>query len=487
MNPSCIKHPASLPVFFATEMWERYGFYVVQSLLALYLALHFHWEDKAVYALTGSFTALTYLSPVVGGLIADHLLGQKRTVLVGLVCLFFSYLTLFLMANSVFLIPSLAGIAVGTGLLKPSISSLLGNQYADDSLQREKGFTIFYMGLTLGIILGTTIPSELTRHFNWPTAFFSAALGMVLAYGVFFWGMRFYRIADYDPKPLTPHKIVLSLAAMAVLWGVAYAMMVYPSLADCSFLLVAGLSVYYITHTLRREPPRQARNTLIIGLLCVISVLFWAFYFQMFLSLTLFLLRVVQANFLGIAFPPPYFVAVQSAGMIVFGLMLAREKTPATALLRGRRVSTKFLCAMLLMCLAYGIITLTCFLNPGEIYLSALYFIPAYLCISLAELLLSPVGLSMVTLLACRKKVSTMMGIFFVSLGLGAFLAGKLALLTAVPEGHLSVTQLKALYLIGFGKLFLILLSVTLLCLILRHVIRHLLSLNDTVLSQETG
>lgn len=124
-----MNHPPSLRVFFATEMWERYGFYVVQTLLALYLVLHFKWPDKQVYALVGSFTALTYMSPLVGGWIADHLLGQKRTILTGAVVLLLSYLGLSLIKSDHLLNLSLAGIAVGTGLLKPNISSLLGNEY----------------------------------------------------------------------------------------------------------------------------------------------------------------------------------------------------------------------------------------------------------------------------------------------------------------------------------------------------------------------
>src|SRR5262245_54132396 len=146
-----ITHPPSLHTFFATEMWERYGFYVVQTLLALYLAFHFKWIDKRIYSLVGSFTALTYLSPLIGGWIADHLLGQKRAILTGAVFLFFSYLTLSWLTSDNGLAAALAGIAVGTGLLKPNISSLLGNEYPSGSAKRESGFTIFYMGITTGI------------------------------------------------------------------------------------------------------------------------------------------------------------------------------------------------------------------------------------------------------------------------------------------------------------------------------------------------
>ena len=153
------KHPKALKVFVITEMWERYGFYVVQTLLALFLALKFKWPDIKVYYLVASFTALNYLSPLVGGWVADHLIGQKRAILYGAFVLFLSYISLSFMHNELTLLISLAAIPVGTGLLKPNISSLLGHQYRAAPSQRESGFTIFYMGLAAGIILGTTLPS----------------------------------------------------------------------------------------------------------------------------------------------------------------------------------------------------------------------------------------------------------------------------------------------------------------------------------------
>jgi POT family proton-dependent oligopeptide transporter len=173
VNAIKINHPKSLRIFFATEMWERYGFYVIQTLLALYLTRHFNWNDKDIYALVGSFTALTYVSPVVGGWVADHLLGQKRTIITGGIILLICYFILGVITTDSLFIFSLAGIAVGTGLFKPNISSLLGNEYEEHSPQRESGFTIFYMGITTGIILGCTFPSQLTYYFSWSIAFSS--------------------------------------------------------------------------------------------------------------------------------------------------------------------------------------------------------------------------------------------------------------------------------------------------------------------------
>lgn len=471
------KHPPTLSIFFATEMWERYGFYVVQTLLALYLALHFKWDDKSIYPLVGSFTALTYVSPVIGGWIADHLIGQKRSILAGAVVLFLSYLTLGFLgeATKIGLIGTLAGIAVGTGLLKPNISSLLGNEYPEGSPNRENGFTIFYMGINAGIMLGTTIPSYFSNQFGWSTAFLSAAFGMIIAVMVFTFGLYRYRIRDYHPYQFKLQNIIYASLMVIVLWLAAFYILRYPTLANTLFAIIVFLSIGFIVSSVKQEAPAQARQTIIIGCLCLISVFFWAFYFQMFLSLTLFLVRVVDPTLFGMRFPPPYYVAVQSIGIILFGIILSRRHSQLGLKERSIRIGNKFVLAMVCMTVTYAIIASVCYFNIDTTLLSPLYFIPAYLLISLAELLLSPVGLAAVTLLSCHKKVSTMMGIFLVSLGLGGFLSGKLANLTAIPSVELSVLDLKIHYATSFLHLLWILIAATVLCIILNRVIKRLL------------
>jgi len=472
------KHPPSLRMFFGTEMWERYGFYVVQTLLALYLALHFKWEDTKVYPLVGSFTALTYVSPVIGGWIADKLLGQKRTILMGAIVLFLSYLSLSVITSNHGLMMTLAGIAVGTGLLKPNISSLLGNEYPEGSPNRESGFTIFYMGITTGIILGTTLPSYINELFGWSITFLSAALGMIIALFVFSFGIYRYRLADYYPYQHKPEKIIYAAVIIILLWLGAFYIMRDPVLANGVFGAVVLLSLAYLFSTIIQESPVQARQTIVIGLLCIISVMFWAFYFQMFLSLTLLLKRIAEPTILGIPFPPPYYVAIQSIGMIVFGIFFARSKNNLSLPQRSIRIGNKFLLAMIFITIAYLIITAACHASDDESLLSPLYFIPAYLMISIAELLLSPVGLAAITMLSSHKKVSTMMGIFFVSLGLGGFLSGKLASITAIPKDqieNLSVSALKTLYAVSFSHILYLLFAATFLCLILNRIIKYLI------------
>lgn len=469
------KHPKSLRIYFATEMWERYGFYVVQSLLALYLALHFQWPDKQVYALVGSFTALTYLSPLIGGWIADKLIGQKLAIFLGLLVLFISYGLLALLDSHTGPAPSLAGIAVGTGLLKPNISSLLGNEYSRGSKRRLSGFTIFYMGITSGIILGTTVPSQLGHYFGWGAAFNSAALGMVLAFIIFAFGVHYYKIQDYNPFSFQPLKVLLAGVLMSASWLISFFVLNYPALANLMFGLVVLLSALYILYSVYTEPSEQSRFTLVIGLLCLISVMFWAFYFEMFMSLTLFISRVVEPEFLGIPFPAPYYVTIQSLGMLLIGFYIARKQVPMSVVARGLDTGKKFLISMAMMTLAYLSIVLASRFTSPDALISPALIIPAYLMISVAELLLSPVGLSAITMLSSKDKVSTMMGIFFVSLGIGGFLSGKLSNLGAVPDGETNLLVLKKLYITAFTTQLGILFGATLCCLIIFAVIKFLL------------
>ena len=475
------KHPASLRIFFATEMWERYGFYVVQTLLALYLAQHFNWNDKDIYALVGSFTALTYVSPVVGGFLADRFLGQKRSILIGGVILFIFYLILGLVASDDILILSLAGIAVGTGLFKPNISSLLGNEYPENSPKRESGFTIFYMGITSGIILGCTFPSYLVHYFNWSLSFTSAALGMLIGLAVFIVGVYRYGIKDYNPFNYQFIKIIQAVIAILFLWGGSFCILHYTALADFAFIGIVLISGAYFLHSIRQESQLEARKTSVIAILCIISIIFWAFYFQMFLSFTLFLSRVVEQTLFNLRFPPPYYVSAQSIGAIIFGIFLSRRKNYSTKTPQGVQSSNKFLLSMFFMTAAFLLITLICRFNPGPNLLSPLYFIPAYLLISLAELLLYPVGLSAVTVLSSRNKVSTMMGVFFVSLGVGGFLSGKLAEIAAISPEQTSTIALKAHYATAFSHITYILIASLFVCILLNRLVKYLLSTESSI------
>ena len=463
--------PPSLPVFFLTELWERYGFYVIQTLLALYLALHFAWPDTKVYALVGSFTALTYLSPFIGGFIADRYLGQKNAILLGAIILFISYIILGSSHEIPTLIKALASISIGTGLLKPNISCLLGNQYTDDSVKREQGFTIFYLGITCGIILGTTLPSIFQHHFGWQLAFYSAAVGMALSFLSFSYGIIHFEIHDYIPRKRHFLDLLLTCIILIFLWPFTTYILLHQEFANFIFPAITVLSLAFLLQNYYREKQNERYKILIILFLCCISVLFWAFYFQMFMSLVLFIKRLVAAKFLGITFPPPYYVAIESLGMLVIGYILtkisARRIHNPQEEIQG--IANKFTYAMVILCFTYGLLLLLCIFHPQTQRISPILMFPLFLSISLAELLLSPVGIAAISMLASKKNVSTMMGIFFVSLGLGGFYSGRLANLTAIPPEITDLNQIQTFYMHGFFRLFIVLCGCFVITLFLRR------------------
>lgn len=474
-------HPKSLWVFFMTEMWERYGFYVVQTLLVLYLTFHFHWDDKRAFELVGTFTAMTYISSLVGGWIADHLLGQKRAVIVATFILMTSYVVLSVLQSSEGLLISLAGICVGAGLLKPNISSLLGNEYPVNSPGRESGFTLFYIGITTGIFLGSTIPNLIQQHFGWSAAFFSAAIGLIFALLIFSYGIYRYKIADYHSYEHSLLNLVVTPLLILSLYFGILEIFDYPMIANMAFVLIVVFCIAYIIYAVKSEKGQQANQNIIIGLLCVISTLFFAFYFQMYSSFSLLVTRIVEPTLFGIAFPAPYYVAVQSLGLIVFGILLARPQHHKNIAVHATHIGKKFFVAMLLMTLAYALATLILYFNLSTALLSPLFIIPVYLTISAAEILLSPVGLAAMTILSSPGKVSTMMGIFFVSLGTGGFLSGKLAALAAIPSTEVSIEILKQYYSAAFVKMLGLLIIAMVFCFFVNLLIKFLLRDNTSI------
>ncbi|OGO93523.1 MAG: hypothetical protein A3F10_05725 [Coxiella sp. RIFCSPHIGHO2_12_FULL_42_15] len=472
------QHPSSLWILSLTETWERYGFYAIQSLLALYLSMHLGLKDVDTYLLVGSFTALTYISPIIGGWIADHLLGQKKSVFIGAIVLLASYLGLAFNNSLHGIIYSLANIAVGTGLLKPNISSLLGRQYPVGDPKRNSGFTFFYMGINLGILFGTTLPSQIQFLWGWKVCFVSASLGLVIALLTFVIGTKILNMPDYAVLQNQRRQWLNYLTAFFVLIGffsVSYLVLSNNTLSLLFFITVVVLAAGYVIWVAANERNVQRNKTIAFLLLCVISTLFWALYFQMFMALTLFIARSVQPTIMGISFPPPYYIAIQSLGILFFGFILQKywAKRPSKNI--AYSVSIKFSIAILLMLIAYGLI-LIAIGNPNSLQLiSPWLVIVAYLFISLAELMLSPIGLAAVTDLIRPQIVSTMMGIFFVSLGLGGYLSGKLADLTAIDKATHNIILIKKSYFTAFSKLTTILAGAFILSILVVFFIKALM------------
>lgn len=441
-------------------MWERYGFYTVQTLIVLYLTVHFSWNDDSAYHLVGAFTALTYLAPVAGGYLADKFMGQRRAIFIGFFFLSIGYAIL---SSGLNLIHGLSCIAVGTGFLKPNISSLLGNEYKASSPLRESGFTLFYLGITSGIILGTILPSHLLENYSWSLTFGSAVIGILVAFITFSFGCIKYKIKDFNAIKFDLKSLGITILITLALYFICFLLLYSEKLANISFLIITVLSIAYLTIIIIYEERHQAKKTLTIALLCVISTIFFAFYFQMFTSITLFIDRCVSQTLWGFDFPHPYYITIQSLTMVIFGFWTVKNNPRLTLKERANSISNKFFLALILLLLAYFNIYIIALMAVQKI--NPLFLFPAFILIGIGELILSPVGLSAITILAAREKVSTLMGVFFVSLGLGAYLSGKLAIITSWHGKQQLTNVLLKHYSTSFGELLLILFGATLLSL----------------------
>ena len=460
----------------STEVWERYGFYAVQSLLALILSLHFSLDDSAVFALTGAFTALTYISPIVGGWIADRYIGQRHSIALGALLLFLSY-TLIMFCSDIHSLSFALSITVmGTGLLKPNTSTWLGAPYTDLN-KKNRAFIFFYLSITTGIILGSSLPTTLMHHYGWKTCFASASIPLAIALTIFLSYAYRQDFKTFDTLMTYPSPIDCLKTLVIVITGL-YIFRLALTNTNFSFIfffLILITAIGTMLHIAHKEDLKQKRKTQALSLLMITSTFFWSFYFQIFTEITLYIQRLVRPRLFGLHATPPIYVAIESAGMLVLGgiyLLLRRKKNPPPVTIT--HISLRFLTALFLMLAAYGIILFSLYLHLGSFQLFSPWpMVCAFLTISLAELLLSPTGLAAVTTLAREQVAGTVMGVFFITLGFGGFLSGLMARLSSIH--HTSNTSIiKQVYWHGLSKIGLILCATCLIAIIIHYMVRRL-------------
>lgn len=462
------KQPKGLKVFYLSIFFERYGFYIVQGLLVLYLVNFFKTTDELAYNVLGSFIAICYIMPLLGGYIADKFWGLKRSIYVGAVleCI---GLLLLLIPGMFSLFLGLATIAIGMGLLKPSASSLIGFLYKKNDPRQDSGYTIFYMVFNIGIILATFLSGFLVRYIGWKGTFLTGAVAMVATYLIFYFGSVKFKLRDLGPNivsTLKDHVISIVLVLAAIIVG--YVVLQYEFLARIGFvgvtLAVIGIFIYNII-----KAEKEYKTKLVaFFVMIVISTVYWALYMQMFTSITLFIDNAVNKDFFGIAIPTPAFTAIESFGIIAFGYPVAKLWIWLSKTKFSPSLPMKFGIGMILLAVSFGALALgTQFVGPNGLVFAA-WIVLAYLVMAVSELALSPVGLSMVNVLVPPKINGMMMGIFLLTIGLGGKIAGLLAGLASVPKDLTSdSTAILNIYSNAFNIYFIIIVVCTVASLLL--------------------
>jgi POT family proton-dependent oligopeptide transporter len=437
------KHPRALAYLFFAETWERFSFYGMKALLVLYLTNSFLFSDKTAYAIYGSYTSLVYATPVLGGLLADRLLGFRKAVLIGGVLMALGHFAMAVQNLQVFYF-ALGLLICGNGFFKPNISSMVGRLYAEDDPRRDSAFTIFYMGINLGGFLSPIACGYLGVKFGWHWGFGLAGVGMLLGLAVFWHGRAHLAGLADPPVRSDPGRALFAglsaeacvylgtLIAVAVAWQlVQHNAIVGSLLIVFGIVVLIGLLVY-----LFRLPEQVARDRLGVALLLtLVSVVFWSFFEQAGTSMSLFTERNVDRWLLGTLISTPQFQSVNALFILLFApvfsvlwLFLARRKfEPNTPL--------KFGLGVVQLGLGFVALYVGALSARATGVVPMFWLILAYFLHSTGELCLSPIGLSMITKLSPKGITGIMMGTWFLASSFAQYVASLIAQLTGVKEG----------------------------------------------------
>lgn len=399
------KHPPGLALLFVTEMWERFSYYGMRALLVLFLVASvesggFGWSVQDASRLYGWYTGLAYLTPVIGGWIADRWLGTHRALVMGGTVIALGHFSLALESVPAFY-AGLVLIILGTGLFKSNVSTMVGQLYPLQDPRRDSAFTLFYMGINLGGLMGALICGYLGQSgaFGWSWGFAAAGVGMVLGLAVYLVGRRRF-LGDIGARP---------------------------------------------AHVMSREaghggpPEKEERDRMtVILVLSLFVVFFWMAFEQAGSSMTLFAERDTDRATPGwvawlisdATLPAAWFQSLNPAFILLLAPVFSRVWQRLDAAGRSPSTPLKMALGLVLLGAGFAVLTLGAKLADAGVPVSPWWLVAAYLLHTCGELCLSPVGLAMVTRLAPLRLASLMMGVWFLANFaanlLGGYAAGTL-------------------------------------------------------------
>ncbi|HYL35837.1 MAG TPA: peptide MFS transporter [Bryobacteraceae bacterium] len=436
-------HPRGLATLFFTEMWERFSYYGMRAILILFMTtpagrggLGFSVATAGV--IYGLYTSMVYLLSVPGGWVADRIFGQRRAVLYGGILIVLGQFSLGVPRLPFFYL-GLALLILGTGLLKPNISTIVGQLYAAGDVRRDAGFSIFYMGINLGAFIAPLAVGYVGQRINWNLGFVLAGVGMTLGLIQYSLGHRYLGTAGLHPVPTeTPeararlHRTTgLGVAALALLIGAPLLLQAGGVIqitaagvgsANGIVLGAATIAVFGWLLAGKDWTPLERKRLIAVAALFVASVLFWSAYEQAGSTLTLLADRSTDNRAFGISFPSSWYQSVPAIFVValapVFAILWLRlgRRDPSTP--------SKFAAGLVLVGLGFVVVAVGAARASSGVRISPLWLITAYFLHVCGELCLSPVGLSAITKLAPQKVAGLMMGVWFLSISIGDYIGG---------------------------------------------------------------
>jgi proton-dependent oligopeptide transporter, POT family len=438
-------HPQGLFILFFVELWERFSYYGMRAILIFYLTKHWLFAKPDAQLIYGAYTALVYITPVIGGYLADRYLGQRKAVQFGAVLLTIGHL---LMAFegvggqndatiNIFWL-ALAFIIVGVGFLKANISTIVGQLYPRTDMRRDPAYTIFYMGINVGGALGPIVAGYLGETYGWAYGFGAAGIGMAIGLIAFIIGRPLLLGKGEPPAPAMLAERVSGVSREWLIYLSGFAMIaiawwLIQNHATVGWLLGASgaLLVGYVLYTAVFTLPPVDRDRIFGALFLIfVSILFWALFEQAGSSINLYTDERVDRNLFGTEVPASIFQSINSIYIILLAPVFAALWTWLGR--RGWEPSAPAKFGLALLQLGAGFLILVAgalAAGPGQMT-PVIFIFLIYLLHTTGELCLSPVGLSAMNRLAPAHLASLIMGTWFFATSAGNFSAGVIAAAT---------------------------------------------------------
>jgi proton-dependent oligopeptide transporter, POT family len=460
-DTSFFGHPRGLSTLFFTEMWERFSYYGMRALLILFMTASvasggLGFDTAKAGAIYGTYVSLVYITSLPGGWLADRFLGQRRATLYGGVLIMLGHIALAVPALTSFYL-GLGLVTLGTGLLKPNISTMVGALYPPEDERRDAGFSLYYMGINTGafiapLVCGWFAQSEQFRQLlgsmgiapesAWHWGFAMAAIGMFFGLVQYLTGWKHLGSAGMYPAPpespeaaASQRRLLRVGAAMlaggaVLLWVLSRAGVVQITAQGVSnvvgiVLLITTVSFFLWLFLAGRWTPEERKRLLVVLVLFVAALIFWSVFEQAGSTLNLFAQRATRTEVFGFSFPASWLQSVAPFSLVVlspvFAWMWIRmgKRDPSSP--------AKFTFGLVCVALSFAILVIPGAAAQQGIRVSPLWLVATYLLHTIGELCLSPVGLSAMTRLAPARIVGLTMGAWFLALSVGNYLGGRVA------------------------------------------------------------
>ena len=436
-------HPLGLRTLFFTELWERMSYYGMRGLLVLYMTIGvvgnpgLGWSNIEANAIYGIYAGMVYFLALPGGWLADNLLGYQKAVLYGALIIMFGHFTLAIPLEQTFIL-GLALVAIGTGLLKPNISSIVGQLYTDNDERRDSGFTVFYMSINIGSMLGFAVCGYLGARIGWHWGFGAAGIGMLFGVLQFIFFKDNLGEAGLYPNSMSQERrkslkfwtistilffLVIVLTGMLGIWNVDP---VFFAERFRDFLVVISFVYFGYLFFFAGLTSNEKKNVLMLLLLFVGAAAFWSGFDQSAGSLSIFTRDYVNLTFGSFQAPVSWTQFLNPLFVVMFAPFFAylwiylgkRNLNPNTPI--------KFAIGLIFMGLGFIVMLYAVEYALISAPVGVQWLLLTYLLHTFGELVLSPVGLSAFSRYSPKKYLGQMMGLWFLASSLGGVLAGLL-------------------------------------------------------------